>query len=572
MAEHGTIFEAMLQEFDDAARILKLEPGIWKILTHPKRQITVSCPVQMDNGEIEVFTGYRVQYNITLGPAKGGIRYHPDVSLDEVTALAAWMTWKCAVAHIPFGGGKGGVVCDPTRMSRRELEALTRRYVAEIIDLIGPEKDVPAPDVNTNDQIMAWVMDTYSMHVGHTSTGVVTGKPVEMGGSLGRREATGRGVMIVTREAAKHLGLAVAGVTVAIQGFGNVGSVSADLLAGIGAKVVAVTDWEGGVYNAKGLDVAKMIEYAKQHKTIDGFPGGEPFTNEELFALEVDVLIPAALENQITIENAPTVRAKILTEGANGPTTPNAHKILHERGVFVIPDILANSGGVTTSYFEWGAGPVRLLLGRGRGQRPAREEDGRGVRRRPADVAEIQGRPPHRRLHRRHLAGRHRHAHARDVRVETNPHRPPFNPVFEYRHESRYDLWTGLANSAVAVTLRDRNNFIDLAGLARVRAILRTNGLHQLHAVVRFADGTMAAGSRAYTTDSQFVQTGVAFTNQRWHIVEPDTLAVRNVVMQPDLARVDEVGFVDFSVGGGPGGGWSNISTVEVYAKPVPRR
>ena len=231
MAEHGAIFGAMLQEFDGAARILNLEPGIWKILTHPKRQITVSCPVQMDNGEIEVFTGYRVQYNITLGPAKGGIRYHPGVTLDEVTALAAWMTWKCAVAHIPFGGGKGGIICDPTRMSRRELEALTRRYVAEIIDAIGPEKDVPAPDVNTNDQVMAWVMDTYSMHVGHTATAVVTGKPVEMGGSLGRREATGRGVMIVTRESAKHLGFDIKGATVAVQGFGNVGSVSADLLA-----------------------------------------------------------------------------------------------------------------------------------------------------------------------------------------------------------------------------------------------------------------------------------------------------------------------------------------------------
>jgi glutamate dehydrogenase (NAD(P)+) len=307
----------------------------------------------MDDGEIEVFTGYRVQYNITLGPAKGGIRYHPDVTLDEVTALAAWMTWKCAVAHIPFGGGKGGVVCDPTRMSRRELEALTRRYVAEIIDAIGPEKDVPAPDVNTNDQIMAWVMDTYSMHVGHTSTAVVTGKPIEMGGSLGRREATGRGVMIVTREAARHLGLALKGATVAVQGFGNVGSVSAELLAREGAKIVAVSDWKGGVYNPKGLDIPKMIEYARQHKTIEGFPGGEPFSNEELFKLEVDILIPAALENQITLENASDINAKIVTEGANGPTTPDAHRLLHERGVFVIPDILANSGGVTTSYFEW---------------------------------------------------------------------------------------------------------------------------------------------------------------------------------------------------------------------------
>ena len=353
MSAGGSIFNAMLQEFDGAARLLGLDPGIWKILTNPKRQIAVSCPVQMDNGEIEVFTGYRVQYNITLGPAKGGIRYHPDVTLDEVTALAAWMTWKCAVAHVPFGGGKGGIICDPTRMSRRELEALTRRYVAEIIDAIGPDKDVPAPDVNTNDQIMAWVMDTYSMHVGFTATAVVTGKPIEMGGSLGRREATGRGVMIVTREAGKHLGLDINAATVAVQGFGNVGSVSADLLSKTGAKIVAVTDWKGGVHNSAGLDIAKMLDYAKQHKTIDGFPGGESIDNEQLFGLDVDVLVPAALENQITMENAPIIRAKIVAEGANGPTTPEAHRHLHERGVFVIPDILANAGGVTTSYFEW---------------------------------------------------------------------------------------------------------------------------------------------------------------------------------------------------------------------------
>ncbi len=353
MAEHGAIFGAMLEEFNVAARIINLEPAVWNILTHPKRQVMVSCPVQMDNGEIEVFTGYRVQYNITLGPAKGGIRYHPDVSLDEVTALAAWMTWKCAVAHIPFGGAKGGIVCDPSKMSRRELEALTRRYVAEIIDLIGPEKDVPAPDVNTNDQVMAWVMDTYSMHVGHTATAVVTGKPIEMGGSLGRREATGRGVMIVTREAAKHLGIDIRRATVAIQGFGNVGSVSADQLAKAGAKIVAVTDWKGGVYNPKGLDVATLIDYARDHKTVEGFPGGDPLHNDQLWPLDVDILIPAALENQITMENAASIKAKIVTEGANGPTTPDAHHHLHKRGVFVIPDILANSGGVTTSYFEW---------------------------------------------------------------------------------------------------------------------------------------------------------------------------------------------------------------------------
>jgi glutamate dehydrogenase (NAD(P)+) len=354
MAEHGAIFGAMLQEFNVAARIINLEPGIWNILTHPKRQIIVSCPVQMDNGEIEVFTGYRVQYNITLGPAKGGIRYHPDVSLDEVTALAAWMTWKCAVAHIPFGGAKGGIVCDPTKMSRRELEALTRRYVAEIVDNIGPEKDVPAPDVNTNDQIMAWVMDTYSMHVGHTATAVVTGKPIEMGGSLGRREATGRGVMIATREAAKHLGLDIKGLRVGVQGFGNVGSVSADQLAEAGAKIVAVTDWKGGVYSERGLDIAKLLEYAASHdKTVDGFPGGDRIANDKLWGLDVDVLIPAALENQITMDNASSIKAKIITEGANGPTTPDAHSYLHGRGVFIIPDILANSGGVTTSYFEW---------------------------------------------------------------------------------------------------------------------------------------------------------------------------------------------------------------------------
>jgi len=353
MAAGGNIFNAMLQEFDGAARLLGLDPGIWKILTHPKRQITVSCPIQMDNGQIEVFTGYRVQYNITLGPAKGGIRYHPDVSLDEVTALAAWMTWKCAVAHIPFGGGKGGIICDPTQMSRRELEALTRRYVAEIVDAIGPDKDVPAPDVNTNDQVMAWIMDTYSMHVGYTATAVVTGKPIEMGGSLGRREATGRGLMITTREAARHLKFDIKGSTVAVQGFGNVGSVSADLLTKIGARVIAVTDWKGGVYNKAGLDITKMIDFARQHKTIDGFPGGEPLENADLFKLDVDVLVPAALENQITMENAPGIKAKVIAEGANGPTTPDAHQHLHDRGVFVIPDILANAGGVTTSYFEW---------------------------------------------------------------------------------------------------------------------------------------------------------------------------------------------------------------------------
>jgi glutamate dehydrogenase (NAD(P)+) len=353
MTADRTVFGAMLQEFEIAARIINLDPGIWNILTKPKRQIIVSCPVQMDDGSIEVFTGYRVQYNITLGPAKGGIRYHPTVTLDEVTALAAWMTWKCAVAHIPFGGGKGGIICDPTKMSPREIEALTRRYTAELVDSIGPEKDVPAPDVNTNEQIMAWFMDTYSMHVGHTETAVVTGKPVEMGGSLGRREATGRGVMITAREAAKHLGFSLKGARVAVQGFGNVGSVAAELLADMGARIVGITDWKGGIFNAKGLDIGAMIAHNRQHKTIAQFPGGEPLTNEDLFKLDVDVLIPAALENQITVENAKDIKARLIVEGANGPTTPEADNQLHDRGAFIVPDILANAGGVTVSYFEW---------------------------------------------------------------------------------------------------------------------------------------------------------------------------------------------------------------------------
>ena len=353
MEGHGTVFSAMLQEFEGAARILNLEPGIWQMLTHPKRQIIVSCPVQMDNGEIQVFTGYRVQYNVTLGPAKGGIRYHPDVTLDEVTALAAWMTWKCAVAQLPFGGGKGGVICDPTKMSKRELEALTRRYTAEIIDAIGPDKDVPAPDVNTNEQIMAWFSDTYSMHVGHTSTAVVTGKPVEMGGSLGRREATGRGVMIVARESAKHLGFDLKDSRVAVQGFGNVGSIASELMVREGSKIVGVTDWKGGVTNPKGLDIPKLIAWVNQHKTVNGFPDADPLAAQDVFKLDAEILIPAALEKQITKDNVGDIKAKLIVEGANGPTTPEAHKVLHERGVFVVPDILANAGGVTTSYFEW---------------------------------------------------------------------------------------------------------------------------------------------------------------------------------------------------------------------------
>lgn len=353
MSSNGSVFDAMLQEFDGAARLIGLDPGIWKTLTHPKRQVIVSCPIVMDDGRVEVFTGFRVQYNIALGPAKGGIRYHPNVTLDEVKALSAWMTWKCALAGVPFGGGKGGVICDPTTMSKRELEALTRRYISEIIDIIGPDKDVPAPDVNTNEQTMAWIMDTYSMHVGVSTTAVVTGKPIEMGGSLGRREATGRGVMITAREGAKHLGLNIQGATVAIQGFGNVGSVSADLLAKIGAKIVAVTDWKGGVQNDKGLDIPKLIAYTAEHKSVAGFTGGEPLAADKIFELPVDILVPAALENQITLSNVDKIKAKLVVEGANGPTTPDAHQSLHKRGVLVIPDILANSGGVTTSYFEW---------------------------------------------------------------------------------------------------------------------------------------------------------------------------------------------------------------------------
>src|SRR5919202_3136391 len=346
-------FEAMMSRFDRAAELLDLEPGLYKILRHAEKQIIISIPVQMDNGEIEVFDGYRVLHNTSRWPAKGGIRFDLNVTLDEVKALAAWMTWKCAVVNIPFGGANGGVVCDPLKLSIGELERLTRRYTAGIMATLGPDSDVPAPDVNTNERIMAWVMDTYSMHVRHTVTPVVTGKPIEMGGSLGRREATGRGCMIVTKAALDHLGLRVQGSTVAVQGFGNVGSVSAQLLQREGCKVVAISDRSGGVYNKEGIDVDAAIAYAKQHKSLEGFHGGDRITNEELLTLDVDVLVPAALENVITRKNASKVRAKIICEGANGPTTAPADAILDEKGVFVIPDILANAGGVTVSYFEW---------------------------------------------------------------------------------------------------------------------------------------------------------------------------------------------------------------------------
>jgi glutamate dehydrogenase (NAD(P)+) len=346
-------FEAMMSRFDRAAELLDLEPGIYKILRHPEKQITISIPVQMDNGDVEVFTGFRVLYNTSRGPAKGGIRFDMNVTLEEVKALAAWMTWKCAVVNLPFGGSKGGVICDPPKLSVSELERLTRRYTAGIISILGPDSDVPAPDVNTNERVMAWVMDTYSMHVRHTVTAVVTGKPVEMGGSLGRREATGRGCMIVTREALKHLGMPVQGTTVAVQGFGNVGSVAAQLLQREGCKITAISDRSGGVYNRAGVDIDKAIAWARERKSLEGFSGGDRITNEELLMADVDVLLPAALENVITSKNAAKIKARVICEGANGPTTAGADSILEEKGIFVIPDILANAGGVTVSYFEW---------------------------------------------------------------------------------------------------------------------------------------------------------------------------------------------------------------------------
>ncbi|MEO7218278.1 MAG: Glu/Leu/Phe/Val dehydrogenase [Gemmatimonadaceae bacterium] len=346
-------FGAMMSRFDRAAELLKLEPGIYKILCHPEKQITVSCPIVMDNGEVEVFTGHRVLYNTSRGPGKGGIRFDMHVTLEEVTALAAWMTWKSAVVNIPFGGAKGGVVCDPSKMSINELERLTRRYTVGIIQTLGPDSDVPAPDVNTNERVMAWVMDTYSMHVGHTTTAVVTGKPVEMGGSLGRREATGRGCTIVTTDALEHLGMHVSKATVAIQGFGNVGSTAAKLLEQSGAKIVGIGDKDASFHNAKGVDIGKAIEYVKKHKSLKGFKGGDELSGTELLTLDVDVLVPAALESVITTKNAHQIRAKVVCEGANGPTTAEADSILDEKGIFVIPDILANAGGVTVSYFEW---------------------------------------------------------------------------------------------------------------------------------------------------------------------------------------------------------------------------
>lgn len=346
-------FEAMMSRFDRAAELLDLEPGIYKILRNPEKQLIVSVPVQLDNGDVEVFTGYRVLYNTSRGPAKGGIRFDMKVTLEEVKALAAWMTWKCAVVNLPFGGAKGGVICDPLTMSVGELERVTRRYTKGIISLLGPDTDVPAPDVNTNERVMAWVMDTYSMHVGRTENAVVTGKPIEMGGSQGRKEATGRGCMLVTREALDHLGLSMKGATVAVQGFGNVGSTAAKLMAAEGCKIVGIGDRAGSFYNAKGIDVDAAIAYVQKHRSLEGFTGAEMIDADTLLTLDVDVLVPAALENVITTKNAARIRAKVICEGANGPTTAAADPILDEKGIFVIPDILANAGGVTVSYFEW---------------------------------------------------------------------------------------------------------------------------------------------------------------------------------------------------------------------------
>jgi glutamate dehydrogenase (NAD(P)+) len=346
-------WESQAARFDLAAQKLNLDEGIWKILRYPAREIIVHIPVQMDDGRIEVFTGFRVQHSIARGPAKGGVRYAPDVTLDEVRALASWMTWKCAVVNIPFGGAKGGVICDPKKLSMGEIERITRRYTAELVEFIGPEKDVPAPDMGTNEQTMAWMMDTYSMHTRQTCTAVVTGKPVNMGGSRGRREATGRGVMIIVNESLKKLGMNVEGTRVIVQGFGNVGSNAAKLLHDAGYKVIGLGEWDGGLYNAKGLDIDKLLEHRQRNGTVVGFPGGEARSTADLLVSECEVLIPAATENQITSQNADKIKARILIEGANGPTTAAADDILTEKKVFVVPDILANAGGVTASYFEW---------------------------------------------------------------------------------------------------------------------------------------------------------------------------------------------------------------------------
>jgi glutamate dehydrogenase (NAD(P)+) len=353
MEQETNPWESQAARFDLAAHKLNLDEGLWKVLRYPTREIILHIPVQMDDGHLEVFTGFRVQHSIARGPAKGGIRYAPDVTLDEVRALASWMTWKCAVVNIPFGGAKGGVICDPHKMSMGELERMTRRYTAELVDFIGPEKDVPAPDVNTNEQIMAWMMDTYSMHMRQTVTAVVTGKPINIGGSRGRREATGRGVLIVCEQAIKKLGLSRESSRVIVQGFGNVGSNAARLMAAAGYKIIGIDEVGGGLYNKNGIDVEALWEYRQKNGTIQNFPGAEKFAAGGLITEDCEILIPAATENQITSRNVDRVKCKILAEGANGPTTAAADEVLADKGVFVIPDILANAGGVTTSYFEW---------------------------------------------------------------------------------------------------------------------------------------------------------------------------------------------------------------------------
>jgi glutamate dehydrogenase (NAD(P)+) len=346
-------WEVAQHQFDLAAEMLNLDPGLRRVLREPRRELTVHFPVHMDDGNVQVFTGYRVQHNLGRGPAKGGIRYHQDVTLDEVKALAMWMTWKCAVVGIPYGGGKGGVIVDPKKLSLKELEGLSRRYFTEISVLIGPERDIPAPDVNTTPQIMSWFMDTYSMHVGYTVPGVVTGKPISLGGSEGRNEATARGCVFTVVKAAEHLGMNLKTSTVAVQGYGNAGSIAAQLMAAEGSRVVAVSDSTGGIRNMAGLDPDRVLAWKKEHGTVQGFPGAENISNAELLETDCDVLIPAAYENQITARNAANIKAKIVAEAANGPTTPEADEILHQRGVFMIPDILCNAGGVTVSYFEW---------------------------------------------------------------------------------------------------------------------------------------------------------------------------------------------------------------------------
>jgi glutamate dehydrogenase (NAD(P)+) len=346
-------WEAQEARFDFAARKLNLEEGLWKLLRMPAREIIVHFPVAMDDGHMEIFTGFRVQHSIARGPGKGGVRYSPDVTLDEVRALASWMTWKCAVVNIPFGGAKGGVICDPKKMSQGELERMTRRYTSEVIDFIGPEKDVLAPDMNTNDQTMAWIMDTYSMHMGHTVTSVVTGKPLNIGGSRGRMEATGRGVQVICDESMRYLEMPVDGCRVIIQGFGNVGSNAALLLMERGYKIIGIAEKDGGLLNPNGIEIHQLLEYKRRNNTLLGFRNAEAVPSEELLVTECEILIPAATENVITSRNADQIKARVIVEGANGPTTAVADDILAEKRIFIMPDILANAGGVTASYFEW---------------------------------------------------------------------------------------------------------------------------------------------------------------------------------------------------------------------------